>query len=360
MKNNFNEKIVKSSLIFFFLFFFFHITSFPQNQKYVLTNKSGDSIYYYNDGSTKTFNTIGKDGKLINRGKIGSYTGFKDDNEFFSFGEFDVFPNNEYLNYPKGIPSFSAYYKMINSKLNGIHYVGGLETVNNEYTFNPDKNFLIIIDNNIVDSNFERNKNNREARYVIEYRNWKETSLEVESFMGLGIRSSPKLHEVEKLYYDLELMVNIFIDDFISHFEHALKEIDIFNKNKDQEVDFKLIKIQLESLKNLLKNNLINSVFEELGGDTIATSQGLGYDNEINIKVDPKNWINSSLSTRWYILYHELGHDVLNLKHGQGGGRMMFNYPTKNYSWEDFFNDRHDMFIYYLEKNYPKIEIFLP
>ena len=43
-------------------------------------------------------------------------------------------------------------------------------------------------------------------------------------------------------------------------------------------------------------------------------------------------------------MYHELGHDILNLRHGEGG-KMMFTRPTKpNYSWEDFLNDKSVMF----------------
>ena len=42
-------------------------------------------------------------------------------------------------------------------------------------------------------------------------------------------------------------------------------------------------------------------------------------------------------------IYHELGHDVLNLMHGQGG-KMMFNFTEEEYSWKDFFIDRDNMF----------------
>ena len=54
-------------------------------------------------------------------------------------------------------------------------------------------------------------------------------------------------------------------------------------------------------------------------------------------------WLKSSLPTKFYILYHELGHDVLNLMHGQGG-KMMFNFTEEEYSWKDFFIDRDNMF----------------
>ena len=51
----------------------------------------------------------------------------------------------------------------------------------------------------------------------------------------------------------------------------------------------------------------------------------------------------SSEIKRWYTLYHELGHDILNLDHGEGG-RMMFNFAPSDYTWQQFFDDRDAMF----------------
>ena len=60
-------------------------------------------------------------------------------------------------------------------------------------------------------------------------------------------------------------------------------------------------------------------------------------------QIDPEKWAKSSSQKRWYVLYHELGHDVLNLEHGQGG-KMMFNFVDRNYTWDEFFNDKQYMF----------------
>ncbi len=117
--------------------------------------------------------------------------------------------------------------------------------------------------------------------------------------------------------YDLRRMVNFFLDN--------CKNFDI-----------------------IIPNQNIKATFEELEGNTIAIAMGKDNDNEIIIKVDPENWQNSSEIKRWYILYHELGHDVLNLSHGEGG-KMMFNFVEKDYSWDDFFIDRNEMFYNYLK-----------
>ena len=78
-------------------------------------------------------------------------------------------------------------------------------------------------------------------------------------------------------------------------------------------------------------------------GDTIALAYGKGDDSIIYIEVDPEKWAESSSQKRWYVLYHELGHDVLNLDHGQAG-KMMFNFANRDYTWDEFFEDKQYMF----------------
>jgi len=113
--------------------------------------------------------------------------------------------------------------------------------------------------------------------------------------------------------YDLEAMVKLFLKD-----------------------------CELNNIK-LSSDYKITSTFETLDKGVLALAYGIFNDEEIIIKVNPQDWSNASNPKRWYILYHELGHDVLNLKHGQGG-KMMFNYSEKDYNWEDFIKDKDYMF----------------
>ena len=39
----------------------------------------------------------------------------------------------------------------------------------------------------------------------------------------------------------------------------------------------------------------------------------------------------------------ETNKDILNLDHGEGG-KMMFNFADKEYSWDDFIEDKQYMF----------------
>ena len=121
-----------------------------------------------------------------------------------------------------------------------------------------------------------------------------------------------------------------------------------------------MVKFFIEDCKRINKNipkiNSLKATFETLDGEKIALAYGLGDDTSIIIKVDPVKWKNSNIVKRWYIIYHELGHDVLNLQHGQGG-KMMYNFADKEYSWDDFFNDKDYMINSIKDKNFvPEIK----
>tara|TARA_R110000744_G_scaffold356528_3_gene463300 strand:+ start:934 stop:1464 length:531 start_codon:yes stop_codon:yes gene_type:complete len=97
----------------------------------------------------------------------------------------------------------------------------------------------------------------------------------------------------------------------------------------------------------------IYATFEKLETGVLAKAYGMGDDDNIILKVDPISWQKASSVERWYTIYHELGHDVLNFRHGQGG-KMMFNYSEVSYTWEDFNRDRNYMFKKYFDNTLRK------
>jgi len=111
--------------------------------------------------------------------------------------------------------------------------------------------------------------------------------------------------------YDLRAMIDVFLDDC---------------KQNDINVE----------------NNQVQASFVQLDNPIIAIAEGMNIDGMIIIKVDPIRWKNASPSKKWYIIYHELGHDVLNLEHGEGG-KMMFNMADREYSWDEFYEDKEYM-----------------
>ena len=119
------------------------------------------------------------------------------------------------------------------------------------------------------------------------------------------------------------------------------------NLNNVNQYDLNLmIDVFLLDCKNhniLVKKGKVLASFEPLDGETLGLSFGINNDSKIELKIDPIKWEKSSIPKRWYLIYHELGHDVLNLKHGNGG-KMMFNFADKGYSWKEFWEDRDYMF----------------
>ena len=119
--------------------------------------------------------------------------------------------------------------------------------------------------------------------------------------------------------YDLQEMVQFFLDDC------------------------KRSNITIPSIETL------SAIFEPLEEGVIARAFGMNNDGQIIIRVDPTNWKKTDLIKKWYVIYHELGHDVLNLDHGEGG-KMMFNFADREYNWDEFYNDKDYMFNYVLKR----------
>ena len=143
--------------------------------------------------------------------------------------------------------------------------------------------------------------------------------------------------------FDIVTMVNVFLFDIFNN----LKFYGLFGDYNEISEIWESIPYGItETGRGFTR---FEGKFETLEGNTIAVSEGFENDFLIKITIDPAKWASASSANRWYILYHELGHDILNLKHGEGG-RMMFNYPTKDYTWEDFQIDRDHMFRYYFKQ----------
>ncbi len=136
--------------------------------------------------------------------------------------------------------------------------------------------------------------------------------------------------------FDLEFMINLFLDDIVNN-----------NLERGEpSILVKKIRIQRKSLVNKIK---IKAIFSSLDKDVIAISSGFKDDKNIILTVDPDKWLKATSAKRWYTLYHELGHDVLNFEHGEGG-RMMFNYSLEDCTWDEFNKDRNYMFDVFLKK----------
>lgn len=230
----------------------------------------------------------------------------------------------------------------LNGKLNGLQKIhnendrGGLKNIGSMAVING-----VLVGRHIIDKNYWVRREDWEADYILK-------TLAQGRKYNYNIGGGWYLDSFEENnYYDLEKLVKLFLEDFKALDSSAAWWL--ASDRNDMNNRFPPLNLwEIEDLK-------IDVAFSELNGNTIAISYGINKDNEIIIRVDPQKWENASNVKKWYVLYHELGHDVLNFKHGQGG-RMMFNFPTKEYTWEEFFKDRDYMFDYYLKNKYEDYE----
>lgn len=136
-------------------------------------------------------------------------------------------------------------------------------------------------------------------------------------------------------FYQIKDLINFFIDDLekFSKVYHHVNDVD--------ESSFK-------SFISKIRNSEIISDFDLNQGGILGLSKSIYDDTKITISINPIEWRNSSNEKKLYVLYHELGHDILNFKHGEGG-KMMFSLSEEDYSLYDFFNDRDEMFNTFLK-----------
>jgi hypothetical protein len=119
---------------------------------------------------------------------------------------------------------------------------------------------------------------------------------------------------------------------------YDLKEVNQYDLNLM--IDIFLLDCKEHNI-TITKEKVIAS-FETLDANTLGLSYGMNDDSIIDLKIDPEKWKDASNPKRWYLIYHELGHDVLNLEHGNGG-KMMFNFADRGYSWNEFWEDKNYM-----------------
>lgn len=325
------------------LFYLFLFCSFLVNaqSKKTYKIKKGDTEIEYNE-SVSEYSTYTKYESYLgeNKDKSGALLEWKFDGVKQPISAYWIsYHTKSYGNYFKrGERREYFQYTFINGELNGLQKVSmmtdkGFKNVWAMAVING-----VLVGKQIIDKNNSWvRKSDWEAAYTVKtFGEGKKYNYSYGG--GWMVDSFP-----ENNYYNLEDLVKLFLEDFKA-LDNEVALTEAVNENN---INNRFTALNLWEIKDLK----IDTSFKKLDGKTIAISYGMNRNNEITIRVDPEKWENASTAKKWYILYHELGHDVLNLEHGQGG-RMMFNFPTKEYTWEEFFKDRDFMFDYYLKKKY--------
>ena len=87
--------------------------------------------------------------------------------------------------------------------------------------------------------------------------------------------------------------------------------------------------------------------YDHMQPETIAYTTTLGNDKEVYVAVNPDAWVNASPAKRVAVLFHELGHDILNFEHNATEGPLMSVYAQSEYTIEQVFELVTEMFTDY-------------
>ena len=127
-------------------------------------------------------------------------------------------------------------------------------------------------------------------------------------------------------------------------FQYRLGMVNINEFDLEAYVDV-FLKDAKENHDLTLRPGRVSIRFTQLEGETIARAWNTNRDGVV-VEVDPENWKGANPIMRWYIIYHELGHDILNLEHGQGGPLLRPVAP-KYVTYEQLEEYKTEMFEYY-------------
>lgn len=110
-------------------------------------------------------------------------------------------------------------------------------------------------------------------------------------------------------------IANDYMQNFLREYriddEFSLKQIQFIEKFPDQ-FDARQIILDIDDELEL--------------NDLVGISFGMDNDDIIDIYIDNSFWETSEEMVRKRLIYHELGHDVLNLDHSEDPNNFMFPY----------------------------------
>ena len=137
---------------------------------------------------------------------------------------------------------------------------------------------------------------------------------------------------------DLKEFVNAFYFDFYVN--------NPAYRNKD------FVKLSLETYDALNTRIYFKHIQEnQKKEDTNTLALALGmFDNcRVQIQIDKKNWLEADNVRRLWVIYHELAHDIFNIKHGEGGPLMAPSIPP--FIDETLFIQAKDQLMQIVSKN---------
>lgn len=92
--------------------------------------------------------------------------------------------------------------------------------------------------------------------------------------------------------------------------------------------------------------------FKPLEEGVLGIANGMNDNYVTNISIDPDEWSKASKWKRLWVVYHEIAHDIYNVKHGEGGELMDATVPNE-VSFLDFYFAKSEL-LEFIKSRSPK------
>lgn len=86
----------------------------------------------------------------------------------------------------------------------------------------------------------------------------------------------------------------------------------------------------------------------KLSDSVYGRAYGYNNDDIVFIIINKDKWNISSIGSRHYLMYHELGHDILNLPHSNDSNSIMYSTLSINYDTSIFLERKQSVFLEYI------------
>ena len=234
-------------------------------------------------------------------------------------------------------PGFKLGYQFSNN----YYLVGaaGLNMVQEYKEYNSSSNGLYVVET-------DYKNNSPYFRAGINY---------VNGFFSPGIGIGTNGFYINATFYSKSNKITNGIENRKNKIEKRRKKYQIAG-NYVSDLKFKDFKGYIETfidecIEKGINVNRDNIIVEQknLGVNTIVKSYGKDNDGIIEVHFNKKAWKKSNIDTRLYVLFHELGRDILNFDYNQAGKMTSKLTVGDTYTWEQFSVDREVMFQVFID-----------
>lgn len=145
------------------------------------------------------------------------------------------------------------------------------------------------------------------------------------------------------------------LDFTISNFSNAFFDIEDADSPKEFYQKIIFLSAMLYNIFIFPDQDEEEFVYTSLPDSVLAVAEGINDNCNVKLLIDTQRWNESSGLEKYFILFHELGHDIYNLSHDDGIRLMATN--AFNIESEDEFGEMIHEMLFYVASNFDAIGV---